>query len=151
MGNDPEIRLTQSGESVANLSIATSEKWNDKAGERREETEWHRVVFFGSLAKIVEQYLKKGSLVLVEGKIKTNSWKDKEGQDKKTTNIIAAKLKMLCGGGGDNQQQKPEYQAQQPQSQYQAQQPSPPVQPPPAQYGGGYQQPPPQFSEDVPF
>lgn len=146
MGNDPEIRLTQSGESVANLSIATSEKWNDKAGERREETEWHRVVFFGPLAKIVEQYLKKGSLVLVEGKIKTNSWKDKEGQDKKTTNIIAAKLKML-----GNQQQKPEYQAQQPQSQYQAQQPSPPVQPPPAQYGGGYQQPPPQFSEDVPF
>jgi single-strand DNA-binding protein len=146
VGNDPEIRLTQSGESVANLSIATSEKWNDKAGERREETEWHRVVFFGSLAKIVEQYLKKGSLVLVEGKIKTNSWKDKEGQDKKTTNIIAAKLKML-----GNQQQKPEYQAQQPQSQYQAQQPSPPVQPPPAQYGGGYQQPPPQFSEDVPF
>jgi single-strand DNA-binding protein len=140
VGNDPEIRLTQSGESVANVSIATSEKWNDKTGEKREETEWHRVVFFGPLAKIVEQYLKKGSLVFVEGKLKTNKWKSKEGEDKQTTNIIAAKLKMLCGGGGDNQQQK-------------QQQPSPPlpVQPPPAQYGGGYQQPPSQFSEDVPF
>lgn len=143
LGDVPKITNTQSGELVANVSVATSERWADKAtGEKREETEWHRVVFFGPLAKIVEQYLKKGSLVWLEGKLKTNKWKNKEGEEKQTTNIIAGKLQML--GGGDNQQQKSEYQSQQPP-------PSPPVQQPPAQYGGGYQQPPQEFNEDVPF
>jgi single-strand DNA-binding protein len=88
LGNEPEVRYTQSGDAVANVSIATSESWKDKnTGEAQERTEWHRVVFFGKLAEIVQQYLHKGSKVYVEGQLRTRKWQDKEGQDRYTTEV----------------------------------------------------------------
>ncbi|WP_420408643.1 single-stranded DNA-binding protein [Hoeflea sp.] len=101
LGADPEIRRTQSGNAIANLSVATSESWRDKnTGERREKTEWHRVVIFSEgLAKVAENYLKKGSKVFISGKLQTRKWQDQSGQDKYTTEIILqgfdAKLQML--------------------------------------------------------
>ena len=95
LGRDPEIRKMQSGDSVANLSLATSETWNDRqTGERREKTEWHRVVIFGKLADIAERYLKKGSKVYVEGALQTRKWQDQSGQDKYSTEVV------LRGFGG---------------------------------------------------
>lgn len=102
LGNDPEIRTMPNGEPVANISVATSEVWNDKnTGERREATEWHRIILFRRLAEIAGQYLRKGSLVYVEGKLKTRKWQDQNGQDRYTTEIQADSLTML-GGRGDN-------------------------------------------------
>lgn len=109
LGKDPDIRKTQDGRSIANFSIATSETWKDKAtGDRKEATEWHTIVVFNeNLVKVVEQYLKKGMKVLVEGQIKTRKWQDKEGKDRYSTEIVLqgfdAKLVMLNGkddGGG---------------------------------------------------
>ena len=109
LGKDPEIRRMQDGRPIANLSVATSESWRDKAtGERREKTEWHRVVIFNeNLAKIAEQYLKKGSKVYLEGSLQTRKWQDQQGQDKYTTEVVLqgfnATLTMLdrAGGGGE--------------------------------------------------
>ena len=98
LGKDPEIRRTQDGRPIANLSIATSESWK-KDGEKHEKTEWHRVVFFGKLAEIVGEYLKKGSLVYVEGRLQTRSW-DKDGETRYTTEIVAESMKMLPSGSG---------------------------------------------------
>lgn len=101
LGNDPEIRYTQSGSAVAKVSIATTDSWTDKqSGEKRESTEWHRVVFFGRLAEIVNEYLKKGSQVYVEGNLRTNKWQDQSGQDRYTTEVIARDMQMLGGRGG---------------------------------------------------
>ena len=103
LGADPEVRKTQDGKTIANLSIATSDTWKDKnTGERKEKTEWHRVsVFNEGLCRIIEQYLKKGSKVYLEGKLQTRKWTDKEGSDKYTTEIILqnyeGKLVMLDG------------------------------------------------------
>jgi len=98
LGNDPEVKYLPSGEAVANISLATTEKWKDKnSGEMKEATEWHRVSFFGKVAEIVGQYLKKGAAVYVEGSIHTRKWKDKEGQDRYTTEIKARDLQMLGG------------------------------------------------------
>ena len=107
LGNDPEVRATTSGSRVATISIATSESWTDKTtGQKQEKTEWHRVVFFNRLAEIVEQYLKKGSQVYVEGRLQTRKWQDKDGQDKYTTEVVANEMQMLGGrgegGGGGN-------------------------------------------------
>jgi single-strand DNA-binding protein len=109
LGRDPELRSTQDGTQVANLSVATSEAWTDKqTGERRERTEWHRVTAWGKLAEIVGQYLHKGSKVYLEGKLQTRKWQDQAGQDRYTTEIVLrgydAKLVMLGGpqdGGQD--------------------------------------------------
>ena len=96
LGQDPEIKYTQSGSPVANLSVATSERWKDKnTGEQKEQTEWHRVVVFGRLAEIAEQYLKKGSKVFIEGKIQTRDWEDAEGNKKYTTEVVAREMTML--------------------------------------------------------
>ena len=97
LGQNPEIRYTQTDSAVANLSIATSESWKDKeTGEQREKTEWHRIVYFGKLAEIAEQYLDKGSKVYVEGKLQTRKWQDKEtGADRYTTEIVGNELTML--------------------------------------------------------
>ena len=97
LGQKPEIRYTQTDSAVANLSIATSESWKDKeTGEQREKTEWHRIVYFGKLAEIAEQYLDKGSKVYVEGKLQTRKWQDKEtGADRYTTEIVGNELTML--------------------------------------------------------
>jgi single-strand DNA-binding protein len=103
LGADPEIRHTQDGRPIANLRVATSDSWRDKAsGERREKTEWHRVVIFNeNLAKIAEQYLKKGSKVYLEGSLQTRKWEDQQGQERYTTEVVLqgfnAQLTMLDG------------------------------------------------------
>lgn len=102
LGNDPEMRTMPNGDAVANISVATSEVWNDKqTGERREVTEWHRIVLFRRNAEVAGQYLRKGSQVYVEGKLKTRKWQDQNGQDRYTTEIQADSLTML-GGRNDN-------------------------------------------------
>ncbi|MAH79594.1 MAG: single-stranded DNA-binding protein [Gammaproteobacteria bacterium] len=96
LGQKPEMRNTATQTAVANLSIATTESWKDKeSGENRDKTEWHRVVFFGSLAEIAEKYLDKGSSVYVEGKIQTRKWQDKDGNDRYTTEVLGNQLTML--------------------------------------------------------
>ena len=96
LGQKPEMRYTATQTAVANLSIATTESWKDKeSGENRDKTEWHRVVFFGSLAEIAEKYLDKGSTVYVEGKIQTRKWQDKDGNDRYTTEVLGNQLTML--------------------------------------------------------
>ncbi len=104
LGRDPETRYAPSGGAICNVSIATTRNWKDRAtGEKREETEWHRVVFYDRLAEIAGEYLKKGRPVYVEGRLKTRKWQDKEGQDKYTTEIIAEEMQLLGsreGGGG---------------------------------------------------
>ena len=107
LGNDPETRYMPSGGAVTNISIATSESWKDKqTGQQQERTEWHRVVFFNRLAEIAGEYLKKGSKVYVEGSLRTRKWQDQSGQDKYSTEIVAAELQMLdsrAGGQGGGQ------------------------------------------------
>jgi single-strand DNA-binding protein len=101
LGNDPEVRYTAGGAAVANISLATTDSWRDKnTGEQQERTEWHRVVFFGRLAEIVGEYLKKGSQVYVEGRLQTRKWQDKDGNDRYTTEIVANEMQMLGGRGG---------------------------------------------------
>ncbi|MEK7944910.1 single-stranded DNA-binding protein [Pigmentiphaga sp. YJ18] len=104
LGRDPEVRYTPDGAAICNVSIATTSQWKDKnSGERREETEWHRVVFYNRLAEIAGEYLKKGRSVYVEGRLKTRKWQDKDtGADKYTTEIVADQMQMLGGreGGG---------------------------------------------------
>ena len=105
LGRDPEIRYMTNGDAVANVTIATSESWKDKAsGEKKEITEWHRLVFYRKLAEIVGQYLKKGSTIYVEGRIRTRKWTDKEGQERSTTEIEVNEMQMLGGrsGGGSS-------------------------------------------------
>jgi single-strand DNA-binding protein len=101
LGQDPEVKYMPSGSAVANVSIATTESWKDKTtGEKQDRTEWHRVVFFARLAEIVGEYLRKGSQVYVEGRLQTRKWQDKNGQDRYSTEIIAAEMQMLGGRGG---------------------------------------------------
>src|SRR5215213_3772699 len=100
LGADPETRYLPSGDAVTNIRIATSENWKDKSGEKQEHTEWHRIAFFGRLAEIAGEYLKKGSQVYVEGRIRTRKWQDKEGQDRYSTEIVADSLQMLGSRGG---------------------------------------------------
>lgn len=97
LGRDPETRYTTGGEAVTNVSIATTDTWKDKAGEKQERTEWHRVSFFGKLAEIAGEYLKKGSQVYVEGRIQTRKWTDKDGTEKYSTEIVADRMQMLGG------------------------------------------------------
>ncbi|MGK0298108.1 MAG: single-strand DNA-binding protein, partial [Gammaproteobacteria bacterium] len=100
LGNDPDVRYTAGGAAVSNISIATSETWKDKeSGEKQEKTEWHRVVFFGRLAEIVAEYLKKGSQVYIEGKLQTRKWQDKEGVDRYSTEVVANEMQMLGSRG----------------------------------------------------
>ena len=115
LGRDPEIRTMQSGDKVANLSVATSESWNDRqTGERRERTEWHRVVIFGRVAEIAEQYLRKGSKVYVEGSLQTRKWQDQSGQDRYSTEVVLQRfrgeLQMLDrAGDGDSGSRSADY------------------------------------------
>jgi len=104
LGQDPEVRAMPSGSSVANLRIATTESWRDKqTGENKEVTEWHTVVLFGRTAEVAQQYLKKGSSVYIEGRLRTRKWQDKSGTDRYTTEIVGNDMQMLggrTGGGG---------------------------------------------------
>jgi single-strand DNA-binding protein len=104
LGADPETRYLPSGDAVTNIRIATTENWRDKGGEKQEHTEWHRVAFFGKTAEIAGEYLKKGSPVYVEGRIRTRKWQDKDGQDRFTTEVIADRMQLLGGrsGGADS-------------------------------------------------
>ena len=104
LGRDPEVRTMQSGDKVANLNIATSERWRDRDGNNQEKTEWHRVVIFGKVAEVAERYLKKGSKVLIEGQLQTRKWTDQSGQDRYTTEVVVrgfgGNMTMLDGPGG---------------------------------------------------
>jgi single-strand DNA-binding protein len=117
LGRDPETRFNPEGSAMCNISVATTSQWKDKAtGEKREETEWHRVSFFGRLAEIAGEYLKKGSQVYIEGRLRTRKWQDKEtGQDRFSTEIVADVMQMLGsrtgggagGGGGTDDESRP--------------------------------------------
>jgi single-strand DNA-binding protein len=101
VGGDPETRYMPSGSAVTNLTVATNESWKDKqTGEQKERTEWHRVAMFNRLAEIAAEYLRKGSQVYIEGKLRTRKWQDKSGQERYTTEIIADEMQMLGGRGG---------------------------------------------------
>lgn len=144
LGQDPEVKYMPSGGAVTNISIATTDSWKDKAtGEKKENTEWHRVVFFNRLAEIVGEYLKKGSQVYVEGSLRTRKWQDQSGADRYSTEIVAREMQMLgsrAGGSSD-------FSAS-------SQQQSAPQQQAPNQ-GGQQQSAPPQnfdnFDDDIPF
>ncbi|HIF5692926.1 single-stranded DNA-binding protein [Vibrio parahaemolyticus] len=162
LGNDPEIRYMPNGGAVANITIATSESWRDKAtGEQREKTEWHRVVLFGKLAEVAGEYLRKGSQVYVEGQLQTRKWQDQSGQDRYSTEVVVqgfnGVMQMLGGRaqggapamGGQQQQQGGWGQPQQPaQQQYNAPQQQ---QPAPQQPQQQYNEPPMDFDDDIPF
>ena len=119
LGKDPENRFLANGTAVTNLALATSESWKDKqSGEQKERTEWHNVVFFGRLAEIAGEYLRKGSQVYVEGSLRTRKWQDKEGKDRYTTEIVGSEMQMLGsrgggsgGGAGDSYDQSPQSQS----------------------------------------
>ena len=100
LGKDPETRYMPNGDAVTNITLATSETWKDKNGEKQEKTEWHRVTFYRKLAEIAGEYLKKGSMAYVEGRLETRKWTDKAGVEKYTTEIIANEMQMLSSRGG---------------------------------------------------
>lgn len=145
LGRDPEVRYSPEGSAICNLSVATTSQWKDKnSGERREETEWHRVVMYNRLAEIAGEYLKKGRSVYIEGRLKTRKWQDKDtGADRYSTEIVADQMQMLGGregggeggyggGGGGGYEDAPQRQPRQ-----QAQRPAPQQQRPAAQPAGG--------------
>lgn len=146
LGNDPEVKYTASGSAIANLTVATSESWNDKAtGEKREAVEWHRVVLFGKLAEIAGEYLRKGSQVYIEGQLRTRKWTDNAGVEKYTTEVVVnvgGTMQML----GGKQEAKPQQQQggcgqpKQPNPQQHSKPPS-----------SGQHEPPMDFDDDIPF
>lgn len=145
LGNDPEVKYTNSGSAIANLTVATSESWNDKAtGEKKEITEWHRVVLFGKLAEVAGEYLRKGSQVYIEGQLRTRKWTDNAGVEKYTTEIVVGMngvMQMLGGKQESNPQQQNGWgQPRQPKQQQQSK---------PAQSGPNV--PPTNFDDDIPF
>ncbi len=117
LGKDPDMRYTAGGDAVANLSIATSESWNDnQTGEKKEKTEWHRVVFFRRIAEVCGEYLKKGSSVYIEGSLRTRDWEDDQGNKRCTTEIIGREMQMLGGRRSeDNMDQSPQMNSSSPQ------------------------------------
>ncbi len=155
LGADPESRFAPSGDAICNIRLATTETWRDKStGERREATEWHRVAFFGKLAEIAGQYLRKGSQVYIEGSLRTRKWQDQSGQDRYTTEIRADVMKMLGrreggdapmrgGEGGGWEAGSQSAPARQPAAP--AQRPQPQAAPP--QQSGGFGD----FDDDIPF
>lgn len=158
LGQDPEVRYLSSGGSVANISIATSESWRDKAtGEQKEKTEWHRIALFGKLAEVAGEYLRKGSQVYIEGQLQTRKWQDQSGQDRYTTEVVVqgynGVMQMLGGKqqGGHPQQQQPQQQGWgQPQQPQQQAQPQQQYNTPPSQSQPQYNTPPVDFDDDRP-
>ena len=134
LGADPETRYMPSGSAVTNIRVATTESWKDKdTGDQQERTEWHSVAFFGRLAEIVAEYLRKGSQVYIEGKLRTRKWQDREGNDRWSTEVVANEMQMLGGRPGSNAP---------------AQAPAPAA----AQVGADAPQPPPgDLDDDIPF
>lgn len=156
LGNDPEIRTMPNGEAVANINVATSETWTDKnTGERRETTEWHRIVFYRRQAEVVGEYLRKGSQVYVEGRLRTRKWQDQNGQDRYTTEIQGDVMQMLDSRNAGNQGGDYGYAPQSAPQQY-SQQPSYQSQPTPRQPAKPASAPQPEpamdsFDDDIPF
>ena len=109
LGRDPETRYTTGGDAVTNLSIATSEQWKDKSGEKQERTEWHRVVLFGRQAEVAGEYLKKGRSVYIEGRLQTRKYTDKDGVEKYSTEIVGDRMQLLGGrsGGAESMSREP--------------------------------------------
>lgn len=107
LGKDPEMRYTSDGSAIANISMATSENYKDKSGVKQEKTEWHRVVFFSKLAEVVGEYVKKGSLIYIEGRLQTRKWTDKSGVEKYRTEVMADKMQMLGGRSKDSGMREP--------------------------------------------
>ena len=142
LGRDPEVRYLPSGEAVANVSIATTSKYKNKSGELVEETEWHRVSFFGKLADVVAQYTKKGKPIYIEGRIKTRKYTDKDGIEKYSTDIIASEMQLL--GGRENDDNQNGYQGS---SAPRSSQPAPARQAPAPRPASGFDD----FDGDVPF
>lgn len=140
LGADPEVRYLPSGDAVANIRLATTDRYKDKAsGDYKEVTEWHRVNFFGRLAEIVSEYLKKGSSIYIEGRIRTRKWQDQAGQDRYSTEIVADQMQMLGSrGDGAAPQQQPRQQQQGKPQQSQRQQQAAPA-------GGDF------YDDDIPF
>ncbi|MBL1277629.1 MAG: single-stranded DNA-binding protein [Ectothiorhodospiraceae bacterium] len=154
LGNDPEVKYMPNGGAVTNVTIATSESWKDKnTGEQKENTEWHRVVFFRRLAEIAGEYLKKGSKVYIEGKLQTRKWQDQSGNDRYTTEIVANEMQMLDsrgGGGGGGMSEGSGGYSQNPSSNAPSSSPSSAPQqsaPAPAPPAGGMGD----FDDDIPF
>jgi single-strand DNA-binding protein len=148
LGKDPETRYMPSGGAVTNLTLATSESWKDKqTGEQKENTEWHRVVFFNRLAEIAAEYLRKGSKVYIEGRLQTRKWQGQDGQDRYTTEIVASEMQMLDsrGGGGGGYEAPPVPTSSQPQSSTPQPQESSPSPKPAAQPMTD------DFDDDIPF
>ena len=148
LGQDPEVKYMPSGGAVTNISIATTDSWKDKAtGEKKENTEWHRVVFFNRLAEIVGEYLRKGSQVYIEGNLRTRKWQDQNGVDKYTTEIVAREMQMLGGrtGGSSDFNQAPQKEAGSQGGGQKAPQKAPSQQntPPPQNFDN--------FDDDIPF
>jgi single-strand DNA-binding protein len=100
LGRDPEMRYMPSGDALVSFSVATTDSWKDKNGQKQERTEWHRISMFGKLAEIAGEYLKKGSSVYLEGRLQTRKWQDKDGNERQTTEIVADRMQMLGGRGG---------------------------------------------------
>jgi len=147
LGRDPEVRYAPSGSAICNVTLATSRQWKDKnSGERQEETEWHRVVFYDRLAEIAGEYLKKGRPVYVEGRLKTRKWTDKDGVEKYTTEIVADQMQLLGsregmgggdeGGGGGYSRERPA-----------ARPPAPAASKPAPKSGGSFED----MDDDIPF
>lgn len=153
VGNDPEVKYSSSGSAIANLSVATSEQWKDKqTGEKKEQTEWHRVVIFGKLAEVAGEYLRKGSQVYIEGQLRTRKWTDSNGVDKYTTEIVITQMggvmQMLGGKRDDSGQQPRQQSGQQPQGGWGK---NPQQQQPKQQSQQGGNETPMDFSDDIPF
>lgn len=147
LGQDPEVRYMPNGNAVANISVATSESWKDKnTQEQKEETEWHRCVCYGKLAEIIGEYLKKGSKIYLEGKLKTRKWKDQQNVDRYTTEIVFDEMQMMDGKqqGASPAPQQSQRPAQQPQNNSYAAARNAPQQP-------TYNEPPMDFDSDIPF
>lgn len=153
LGNDPEVKYSASGSAIANLSVATSEHWKDKqTGEKKEQTEWHRVVIFGKLAEVAGEYLRKGSQVYIEGQLRTRKWSDSNGVDRYTTEIVIPQMggvmQMLGGKRDDSGQQPRQQSGQQPQVGWGT---NPQQQPQKQQSQQGGNEPPMDFDDDIPF
>ena len=147
LGADPDVRHMPNGDAVANITVATSESWRDKAtGEQREKTEWNRVALFGKTAEVAGEYLRKGSQVYIEGQLQTRKWQDQNNQDRFTTEVVVrwpnGVMQMLGGGNQSNQPQ---------QAPAQQQAPAPQPQQAPAPQQPQYNEPPMDFDDDIPF
>lgn len=128
LGRDPEVRYSADGNAICNISIATTSNWKDKStGERREETEWHRVVMYNRLAEIAGEYLRKGRPIYVEGRLRTRKWQNKEGQDQYTTEVIADQMQMLGGRDSGDASQGYDGAASRPAARPQGQRPAAPA------------------------